>query len=153
MVISCVRLSAEIARRRGDLTAARILRDWQTYRGRAVEPIVRGALERLLLDPATAAAAGNAVFVGSYWTRNNKVEVDLVGGNGLRPTEIAFVGSIKWHERERFTVQERRALAEHRAAVPGAADARLVIVSRTGIDDDVHADMVLGPDQIVAAWG
>jgi AAA+ ATPase superfamily predicted ATPase len=143
---------AEIARGRADLTAARIQRDWQAYRGRAVEPIVRGALERLLLDPATAAAAGDAAFVGSYWTRNNKVEVDLVGGNGLQPTEIAFVGSIKWHERERFTAQEQRALAEHRAAVPGAADARLVIVSRTGIDDDVHADLVLGPDEIVAAW-
>jgi hypothetical protein len=41
---------------------------------------------------------------------------------------------------------------EHRAAVPGAADARLVIVSRTGINDDVQADLVLGPDEIVAAW-
>jgi hypothetical protein len=88
----------------------------------------------------------------SPWTRNNKVEVDLVGGNGLQPTEIAFVGSIKWHERERFTAQERRALAGHRAAVPGAVDARLVIVSRTGIDDDVEA-LVLGPDEIVDAWG
>jgi hypothetical protein len=28
----------------------------------------------------------------------------------------------------------------------------LVIVSRTGVDADVHADLVLGPDEIVAAW-
>jgi uncharacterized protein len=143
---------AEIARGRGDLTAARILRDWESYRGRAVEPIVRSALERLLLEPATAAAVGGAAFVGSYWTRDGRVEVDLVGGNGLPPTEISFVGSIKWHERERFTARERRALVEHRAVVPGAADARLVIVSRTGIQDGVEADVVLGPDEIVAAW-
>jgi hypothetical protein len=102
-------------------------------------------------DPDTTAIVGDAAFVGSYWTRNNENEVDLVGGNGLQPTEIAFVGSVKWHERDRFTVQERRALVEHRAAVPGAADARIVIVSHTGIDDDVKADLVLGPDEIVAA--
>jgi AAA+ ATPase superfamily predicted ATPase len=143
---------AEIARGRGDLTVARVLRDWEAYRGRAVEPIVRGALERLLLDPAPAAAVGGAAFVGSYWTRDNRIEVDLVGGDALRPTEIAFVGSIKWHERERFTARERRVLVEHRTAVPGAADARLVIVSRTGVDDDVQADLVLGPDEIVSAW-
>ncbi|HEY6758222.1 MAG TPA: ATP-binding protein [Baekduia sp.] len=143
---------AEIARGRGDLTGARILRDWPAYRGRAVEPLVRGALERLVLEPAVAAAVGGAAFVGSYWTRDNKVEVDLVGGDALRPTEIAFVGSVKWHERERFTARERRALAEHRAAVPGAADARLVVVSRTGVEDGVDADLVLGPDELVAAW-
>jgi uncharacterized protein len=143
---------AEIARGRGDLTAARILRDWEGYRGRAVEPIVRGALERLLLEPAITSAVGDAAFVGSYWTRDNRIEVDLVGGDGLQPTEIAFVGSIKWHERERFTTSELRALVTNRVDVPGAADTRLVIVSRTGVEDGVAADLVLGPDEIVAAW-
>jgi AAA+ ATPase superfamily predicted ATPase len=143
---------AEIARGRGDITEARILRDWATYRGRAVEPIVRSALERRLLDPATAAAVGDAAFVGSYWTRDGRVEVDLVGGDALEPKRLAFIGSIKWHERERFSARERRGLVEHRAAVPGAADARLVIVSRTGVEDDVEADLILGPDEIVAAW-
>ncbi len=144
---------AEIARGRGDLTADRILRDWNSYRGGAVEPLIRTSLERRLVEPEVSAAAGNAAFVGSYWTRGNSVEVDLVGGDALAPTEIAFVGSIKWHEDELFTRSERQALVEHRAAVPGAADARLVIVSRTGVEPDVTADLVFGPDDIVGAWG
>lgn len=144
--------AAEIARGRGDLTAARIARDWDSYRGRAVEPLVRSSLERQLVEPGAASAAGDASFVGSYWTRNNSVEVDLVGGDALQPTRIAFVGSIKWHAREPFTSAERRALAEQRAAVPGAADARLVIVSRTGVEPGVKADLVLGADEVVVAW-
>jgi uncharacterized protein len=141
---------AEIARGRGDITVDRILRDWETYRGRAVEPIVRNALEHLLLDSAVADSVGGE-FVGSYWTRDNRVEVDLVGGDALIPTEITFVGSIKWHARDKFTAAERRALVEHRAEVPGAADARLVIASRTGVEPGVQADLVIGPDEIVSA--
>lgn len=143
---------AEIARGRGDLTAERIRRDWTTYRGRAVEPIIRGALERMLLEPQTAASLGDAAFVGSYWTRDGRVEVDLVGADALPPSEIRFIGSIKWHEHEPFTTQERRALAEHRAKVPGAADARLVIASRTGVEPGVEADVIIGPDEIVGVW-
>lgn len=143
---------AEIARGRGDLTAARVARDWDAYRGRAVEPLVRESVERLLLEPNIARAAGGAAFVGSYWTRDNSVEVDLVGGDAAQPTRIMVVGSVKWREREGFTASERRALVEHRAAVPGAADARLMIVSRTGVQRGVSADLVLGADDIVAAW-
>ncbi len=141
----------EISRGRGDIAADRILRDWDTYRGRAVEPVVRVALERLLIDPAVSKQTGGAVFVGSYWTRDNSVEVDLVGGDAVRPTRVGFVGSIKWHEHGLFTTAERRQLAEHRAAVPGAAEARLVVVSRTGVEPGVEADLVLGPEEIVSA--
>lgn len=144
--------TAEIARGRGDLTAQRVMRGWNAYRGRAVEPLIRSSLERLLLDPATAKAAGGASVVGSYWTRDNAVEVDLVGGDGLQPTKVGFVGSIKWHERGPFNREELAALVEHRAAVPGAAGAHLAIVSRTGTQPGVEADLVLGPDEIVAAW-
>jgi hypothetical protein len=143
---------AEISRGRGDLTLARIERDWTAYRGRAVEPLIRAALERLLLDPNLADRLGGAVFVGSYWTRDNSVEVDLVGADALAPSHVALVGSVKWHQSEPFTATERRALVEHRAQVPGAADARLVIASRTGTEPGVQADLIVGPDEIVAAW-
>ncbi len=143
---------AEISRGRGDITVDRILRDWNTYRGRAVEPVIRGALERLLPDPRLATATGGAAFVGSYWTRDHRTEVDLVGGDAPQPTEIGFVGSIKWHADEPFNESEYRALLEHRTKVPGAAGARLVVVSRTGAADGVKADLLLGADEIVAAW-
>lgn len=143
---------AEIARGRGDLAVGRILRDWNTYRGRAIESVVREALERLLVEPSTAARLGEAAVVGTYWTRNHQIEVDLVGGDAVTPQRLGFVGSIKWHATEPFTVAERRTLVDHRAGVPGAADARLVVVSRTGVEEGVEADLVLGPDEIVAAW-
>ncbi len=41
---------AEIERRRGDITLGRIRSGWGSYRGRAVEPLVREALARLLPD-------------------------------------------------------------------------------------------------------
>ncbi len=144
--------AAEIARGRGDITAARVMRDWATYRGRAVEPLVRATLERMLLAPDVAATLGGAAVVGTYWTRNHRVEVDLVGGDAPSPTRLGFVGSIKWHRDEAFSVAERRTLAEQRSAVPGGSDARLVIVSRTGVAEGVEADVVLGPDELLAAW-
>lgn len=70
----------------------------------------------------------------------------------LPPTRVAFIGSIEWHEREPFTTHGRAALVKHRAAVPGAADAHLAIISRTGAEPGVEADLLLGPDEIVAAW-
>lgn len=143
---------AEIDRGRGDITAARVARDWASYRGRAVEPLVRATLERMLLMPEVATTLGDAAIVGTYWTRNHQVEVDLVGGDAPSPTRVGFVGSIKWHQNEAFSLTERQVLVDHRAAVPGAADARLVIVSRTGIEDGVEADLVLGPEEILAAW-
>lgn len=66
---------AEIERMRGDLTLSWIKEQWTSWRGRAVEPMVRESLARLLHDeflPATSA-------IGGYWTRGNHVEIDLVG--------------------------------------------------------------------------
>ncbi|MDG4779427.1 hypothetical protein O7614_07175 [Micromonospora sp. WMMD961] len=40
-------LGCDIERGRGDLTLGRIVRSWASWRGRAVEPVVREALRRL----------------------------------------------------------------------------------------------------------
>jgi hypothetical protein len=45
--------------------------------GRAVEPLVREALARLL--PAQGIPA--APVIGGYWTRSNDVEIDIVGAD------------------------------------------------------------------------
>jgi len=143
---------AELSRGRSDLVVDRVLHEWSAYRGRAVEPVVREALERLLADAEFAAPLGGARHVGSFWTRTHEVEVDLVGGDAPSPSAIGFVGSIKWHEREPFDAREATALAEHRSRVPGAAGAKLLAVSRTGAGRDVAVDVVVGPDELLSAW-
>lgn len=142
----------ELARGRGDALVDRIERDWMVYRGRAIEPLVRRALELLLAEPERSEALGGARTVGAWWRRDNSVEVDLVGGDAARPTAIGFVGSIKWREQEPFGESDVTALARHRAAVPGAEQARLVGVSRSGFDPDLRLDAELTPEDLIAAW-
>lgn len=142
----------ELSRGRSDLVIDRIERDWPTYRGRAVEPLVRDALERLLDDPATSGRLGEARHVGAWWRRDHSIEVDLVGGDKPAASAIGFVGSVKWRERGPFTSADLAELAEHRAQVPGAEGARLVAVSRSGFEDGLGADATFGPDELLAAW-
>jgi AAA+ ATPase superfamily predicted ATPase len=143
---------AELSRGRPDLVIGRVLRDWQTYRGRAVEPVARGALERLLADHDLRDRLDGARHVGSWWRRDHSVEVDLVGGDAPTPTTIGFIGSIKWHERDPFSASDARKLAANRVHVPGAAAAKLVAVTRCGIEGGAAADATFGPDELLAAW-
>jgi len=142
----------EIDRGRSDLAIARIERDWKTFRGKAIEPIVRRSVERLLIDPDLAARLGGARYIGSYWTRNNEVEVDLVGADAEQPTRVAFLGSIKWRTRSPFGRRDVLDLAEHRADVPGAGTAKLLGVSRSGFSDKGDLDVRLEPSDLLKAW-
>ncbi len=139
----------DIARGRCDLALARLRDSWPDYRGRAVEPLVRASLERLVTsDPPLA---GTAV-VGGYWTRTGSVEVDLVGVDQWPgASRVSVVGSIKWRDRSPFDQRDLTDLAAHRAEVPGGRDAALVAVSRSGCTArDLAA--VYGPDDLVSAW-
>lgn len=139
----------DIARGRPDLAMARIRASWSKYRGRAVEPLVRESLERLL--PEDPDLSGVAV-VGGYWNRTGDVEVDLVGADrwpGAR--DIGLVGSVKWRERAPFDRHDLADLAGQRAKVPGAEGARLVAVSRSGCEAS-DLDRVYGAADLVAAW-
>lgn len=142
----------EIARGRPDFVIERIERDWSTYRGRAIEPLVRTALERLMDDPGTAEHLGGSRYVGAWWRRDHSIEVDLVGGDRPDPTRIGFVGSIKWRERGRFSAEDLDRLGASRAQVPGAEGAKLVAVSRSGFEKGLDADATFGPDELLAAW-
>ncbi|MGH7705325.1 MAG: ATP-binding protein [Candidatus Dormibacteria bacterium] len=138
----------EIDRGRGDLLVARIERDWLTFRGKAIEPIVRKSVERLLPDPRFR----DARFVGSYWTRTNDPEVDLVGAaDQVHPTSVDFVGSIKWRENAPFTRRDTEALIEARAKVPGAWTALLVGVSRSGFSA-AGLDIELTASDLLEGW-
>jgi AAA+ ATPase superfamily predicted ATPase len=138
---------AEIERMRGDITLNRIRERWTTWRGRAVEPLVRESLARLLPDgvlPATAA-------VGGYWTRSNDVEIDLVGADEQPVAkQLLFLGSVKWLESSPFDAHDLAALHKHRAAVTDDP-VPLVAVSRSGINC-TGLQAAYGPEELLNAW-
>jgi AAA+ ATPase superfamily predicted ATPase len=139
-----------IERRRGDLVVQRIMESWSTFRGRAIEPIVRSCIERMLPDERF----GSANFVSAYWTRTNDPEVDLVGHDDEeRPKSAEFVGSIKWRDTAPFSREDVAELAAVRARVPLTTNATLLAgVSRSGFSPQAKLDIKLGPDELLRAW-
>lgn len=135
---------SEVDRGRSDRLLARIEQGWGSWRGRAVEPVVREAMRRLADSPA----------VGGYWTRTNDVEVDLVGADRYPvASRVDFVGSIKWHDERGFDNHDLTGLLRGRDRVPGADDdTPLIAVSRAGIDVDGLA-AGYGPADLIDAWG
>ncbi len=139
-----------IERRRGDLVAQRILERWGPFRGRAIEPIVRAGIERMLPDERF----GNANFVSAYWTRTNHPEVDLVGhDDDRRPQHVELVGSIKWREAAPFSREDAAQLAAIRPQVPLSSAATLLVgVARSGFSPQAKLDVTLGPEDLLHAW-
>ncbi len=144
------RLLPLVERGRGDVALERIERSWTSWRGRAVEPLIRDSLLRLLPDgdwPDTEA-------VGGWWNRQNKPEIDLVGADrGPVARRVHFLGSVKWSENQPFGRREYEAMVRDVPAVPGAdEDTRLVAVSRSGVATDLPLAAHWGPDDLVRAW-
>ena len=138
---------AEIERMRGDITLSRIKERWTTWRGRAIEPLVRESLARLLPDGRLPAAAA----VGGYWTRGNDVEIDLVGADRQPVAKhVFFLGSVKWLENSPFDAHDLAALHKHRAAVTDDP-VPLVAVSRSGINC-TGLQATYGPEELLSAW-
>jgi uncharacterized protein len=134
-----------IDRGRGELILADVRRDWSTFRGRAIEPIVRDGLERLLPDERFGAAC----YVGGWWNRNNSIEVDLVGAE-----RVDFIGSVKWRDEQPFDRHDGAALAGKRLSIPGAdTHTKLLGVSRQGFTPDSGLDIEIGPEELIAAFG
>ncbi|MFI5005345.1 MAG: ATP-binding protein [Solirubrobacterales bacterium] len=139
-----------LERGRGDIVHRHIRECWASFAGHAIEPLARSAIQALLPDPRFAGAE----FVGSFWNRDNSVEVDLVGGRGPTASEqIDFVGSIKWREKGKFDRGDFSRLIQHRALIPGASEETLLVgISRGGFGVD-GLDVRLTPEDIVAALG
>lgn len=143
----------DLQRGRQRLVVNRIVRDWQTYIGTAIEPFVKASIDRLLPDRALPGAEK----VGGYWTRANDPQIDLVGMDD-RERSVAFVGSIKWRADRPFgkaDVDALRAAALHhpRGGVPGAGAATVLVgVSRS---EYVSADDLarrFAPAELLSAW-
>lgn len=138
----------EIERGRGDQTLQRVRVAWTSWRGRAIEPVLREALRRL---PQGALPEGTAA-VGGYWTRTNRPEIDIVGAD-REPIakKVTIVGSIKWQEQRPFDSHDFARLVLHRSQLPGADDdTDLMAVSRSG--STVESVRILTPEDLLAAW-
>lgn len=140
----------EVERGRGAHTVERVRRDWAVYRGMAIEPLVRAAIERMLPDERF----GDAGRVGSWWDRAGR-QIDLVGlPDGDRPARVSFLGSIKWRERSTFDGKDLRALRDAADTVPGVdRDTRFVGVSRSGFEATAsRLDAQIDAEQLMSAW-
>jgi hypothetical protein len=138
----------EIDRGRGDRTLQRARLSFSRWRGRAIEPVIREAVQRLL--PINGIDAG---VVGGYWTRTNVPEIDLIGAD-REPVarSINFVGSIKWLDTGPFTQSDFNELLTDAQRVPGAhASTPLIAVSRTVVSAK-GAALTLGPQDLLSAW-
>ena len=138
---------AELDRMRPDLTLSRIWHGWTSWRGRAIEPLVREGLAHLL--PARGLPA--AAVVGGYWTRSNDVEIDIVGAD-REPVarELLFLGSVKWLENAAFDDHDLVALQHHRDRVC-QGPIPLIAVARSGAATN-RADAVFTPEDLIGAW-
>jgi len=139
---------ADIERGRGDLVLGRIQSSWTSWRGRAVEPLIRESLRRL--PPGVLPDGTNAV--GGYWTRINDPEIDVVGADRQPIAKhITLVGSIKWLEARPFDTHDLARLVTHRSQLPGADEtSTLLAVSRAG--SGVDGMLALDPDDLITAW-
>jgi uncharacterized protein len=141
-----------VQRGRADRAVRRIMAGWPAWRGRAVEPLVRESLARLVPDEDWADPDG-AVEVGGFWTRTNDVEIDLVGADrGPIAKRIGYLGSVKWHETAPLARKDFTALAAVAGRVPGSgAETPLIGVSRA------HSELgpwsaVYSAEDLVEAW-
>ncbi|OKK15365.1 hypothetical protein AMK09_24670 [Streptomyces sp. CB02488] len=122
---------------------------WTSWRGRAIEPVIREALWRLGSDDGQLPAGTDAI--GGYWTRTNDPEIDIVGADRAPiAKKITLVGSVKWLEREPFDDRDLARLVTHRSRLPGADDTTpLLAVTRNGCTADVPS---LTPEDLHHAW-
>lgn len=155
LYLAALRSAHELSRRGRPEGAARLVqRRWSSWRGRAVEPVIRQSLELAL-------ASGDlpwpdAEVVGGWWNRRFDPEVDIVGADRSPVAgRIFFTGSIKWLNSP-FDGHDLAALRAASAQVPGVdGSAGRVIVSLSGLADglSLRADEVLWTaEDVVAAW-
>lgn len=138
---------AQIERGRGDMVLERVRRDWTSWRGRVIEPLVREALARCL----PAHGLPTAAVIGGYWTRSNDVEIDIVGADRAPVAQqLLFVGSIKWLERSPFDDHDLAELYRHRAALTDQL-VPIVVVSRSGVSCG-GSQAVFSPQELLDAW-
>ncbi|MDQ3403714.1 MAG: AAA family ATPase [Actinomycetota bacterium] len=147
--------AAQDQARRGRPDAGRQLlqRRWTTWRGRAVEPLIREALE--LAAMTGALPWPDVAAVGGWWNRQFDPEVDLIGADHA-PTarRLHFAGSIKWLNTP-FDNHDMATLRAGATRVPGflPGETSLAVVSLSGLASHYDGiELVWGPTDVVASW-
>jgi AAA+ ATPase superfamily predicted ATPase len=133
---------------RSDLALTAFSGGWSTWRGKAIEPIVRDGVLRLA--PHLDTPFDSIESVGGWWDRRGEHEYDIVGS--ARGSTPVAIGSIKWRERTTFDVNDLAKLAEARAVIPKAGAAGLLAVAPRGAASGVGADLVLDAADLLSAW-
>ena len=138
---------AEIERGRGDLLMRRVKASWPSWRGGAIEPVIREALRRI-----SDQLPGDTQVIGGYWTRINDPEIDLVGADREPVAQrISFIGSIKWRDQHPFDERDLASLIAHRSKMPGAdGSTPLLAVARGPVIVDSAEGF--GPERLIGAW-
>lgn len=138
---------ADIARGRDDIAVDHYDRDYSSWRGKTIEPVVHEAVSRLArLDERFT----DLEQVGAWWGRTGRHEYDIAGAR--RDGTVAWLGTIKWRPNQPISAGEIDALAEGRATVPYAAHARLLAVCPAGAGEGSGADATLEAADIISAW-
>jgi uncharacterized protein len=147
------RSAHELSRRdRAPAAAALIDRRWASWRGRAVEPIIREALSLAALDLAWP----EATAVGGWWNRAFDPEIDLIGAD-REPVarKLWYVGSIKWLDHP-FGRRDLAELQRGAPQVPGfdPGETDLIGVSCAGFTPSAATDLALRwqPEDIINAF-
>lgn len=138
----------EIDRGRPQLAMARVDAGFEAWRGRAVEPVVRTALERLLPDDAWPRVAR----VGGWWPRTNTPEIDLVGADAAPAAQVSFVGTIKWRADGPITPAEVGRLATDALAVPGVGVGTQLVAVCPGGSSAAGLAATWTAEDLLAAW-
>ena len=131
-----------ISRGRADIAWEYFQRDWLSWRGRAIEPIVRESVSRLATSDERFAQVHN---VAAWWTRDGATEVDVVA---MGAQHTLALGSIKWGS---ITAYDMRALQTAKTLVPRAEQAQLLAISPAGTLPP-GADLALGATDLLATW-
>jgi uncharacterized protein len=145
----------QVRRGRADVAFALLERRWPSWRGLAVEPLVRESLQ--LACASGAMPWPDVEAVGGWWNRQFDPEVDLVGADRSPVAgRIYFAGSIKWLGTP-FDRHDLADLARGAAAVPGYdyLATGLVVVSLAGRSPALgssEAQFWWGPEDVVNAW-
>ncbi|MFD4458246.1 ATP-binding protein [Nocardia sp. NPDC058480] len=155
LYLAALRSVQELTRRgRPDTAYALFTRRWTTWRGKAVEPLVREALELAAL--AGSLPFDNVAAVGSWWNRAFDPEIDLIGADRSPVAHrIAFAGSIKWLG-SAFDRHDLADLTRGAGMVPGfiPQESALVVVSLGGVQGSCAdlVDVTWDAHDVLAAW-